>query len=66
MSKQVTLTIDGQTVSVPEGTLIVDAAKKIGIDIIKQEKKWFEKHPLLEERIKSLEEDLDDLYKKVK
>ena len=23
--------------------------KKIGIDIIKQEKKWFEKHPLLEE-----------------
>ena len=22
--------------------------KKIGIDIIKQEKKWFEKHPLLE------------------
>ena len=33
MSKQVTLTIDGQTVSVPEGTLIVDAAKKIGIDI---------------------------------
>ena len=39
--------------------------KKIGIDIIKQEKKWFEKHPLLEEPIKSLEEDLDDLYKKV-
>ena len=33
MSKQVTLTIDGKTVSVPEGTLIVDAAKKIGIDI---------------------------------
>ena len=39
--------------------------KKIGIDIIKQEKKWFEKHPLLKERIKALEEDLDDLYKKV-
>ena len=39
--------------------------KKIGIDIIKQEKKWFVKHPLLEERIKALEEDLDDLYKKV-
>ena len=39
--------------------------KKIGIDIIKQEKTWFEKHPLLEERIKALEEDLDDLYKKV-
>ena len=33
MSKQVSLTIDGQTVTVPEGTLIVDAAKKIGIDI---------------------------------
>ncbi len=33
MTKQVTLTIDGQTVSVPEGTLIVNAAKKIGIDI---------------------------------
>tara|TARA_B100000927_G_scaffold251938_1_gene216960 strand:- start:21 stop:248 length:228 start_codon:yes stop_codon:yes gene_type:complete len=39
--------------------------EKIGIDIIKQEKKWFEKHPLLEDRIKALEEDLDDLYKKV-
>ena len=39
--------------------------KKIGLDLIKQEKKWFEKHPLLEERIKALEEDLDDLYKKV-
>jgi NADH-quinone oxidoreductase subunit G len=33
MTKQVTLTIDGQQVSVPEGTLIVDAAKVIGIDI---------------------------------
>ena len=39
--------------------------KKIGLDLIKQEKKWFEKHPLLEERIIALEEDLDDLYKKV-
>ena len=38
---------------------------KIGLDLIKQEKKWFEKHPLLEERIKALEEDLDELYKKV-
>ncbi len=38
---------------------------KIGLDIIKQEEKWFEKHPLLAERIKALEEDLDDLYKKV-
>jgi len=30
---QVTLTIDGRQVSVPKGTLIVDAAKQIGIDI---------------------------------
>jgi len=33
MAELVTLTIDNQTVSVPAGTLIVDAAKKIGIDI---------------------------------
>ncbi len=33
MTKQVTLTIDGIQVSVPAGTLIVDAAKKAGIDI---------------------------------
>ncbi len=33
MSKQVTLTIDGTQVAVPAGTLIVDAAKKVGIDI---------------------------------
>ncbi|RME88747.1 MAG: NADH dehydrogenase (quinone) subunit G [Anaerolineae bacterium] len=33
MSKTVTLTIDGKQVTVPEGTLIVDAAKKIGVDI---------------------------------
>ncbi|MBN2146470.1 MAG: NADH-quinone oxidoreductase subunit NuoG [Anaerolineales bacterium] len=33
MSKQVTLTIDGKQVTVPAGTLIVDAAKKVGIDI---------------------------------
>ena len=33
MSKSITLTIDGKEVTVPEGTLIVDAAKKIGIDI---------------------------------
>jgi len=33
MGKLVTLTIDGKQVAVPEGTLIVDAAKKIGIDI---------------------------------
>tara|TARA_B100000941_G_scaffold120364_1_gene84516 strand:- start:2339 stop:2665 length:327 start_codon:yes stop_codon:yes gene_type:complete len=29
--------------------------EKIGIDIIKQEKKWFEKHPLLLKRIEKLE-----------
>jgi len=33
MTKQVTLTIDGVEVTVPDGTLIVDAAKKVGIDI---------------------------------
>src|ERR1700736_674390 len=30
---QVTLTINGQSVTVPKGTLILDAAKKIAIDI---------------------------------
>ena len=33
MTKQVTLTIDGKTATVPAGTLVVNAAKKIGIDI---------------------------------
>jgi NADH-quinone oxidoreductase subunit G len=33
MAKLVTLTIDEQKITVPEGTLVVDAAKKIGIDI---------------------------------
>ena len=33
MTKQVTLTIDGVQVTVPAGTVIVDAAKKVGIDI---------------------------------
>lgn len=33
MPKDFTLTIDGQSVTAPEGTLIVDAAKLIGIDI---------------------------------
>ncbi len=33
MAKMVSLTIDGRSVSVPEGTLIVNAAKQIGIDI---------------------------------
>ncbi|HEY3424063.1 MAG TPA: NADH-dependent [FeFe] hydrogenase, group A6 [Negativicutes bacterium] len=32
-NKNVTLTIDGISVTVPEGTLILDAAKKIGINI---------------------------------
>ena len=33
MTKQVTLTIDGVQVTVPAGTLVVDAAKQAGIDI---------------------------------
>ena len=33
MPKDVTVTIDGQQVTVPEGTLVVNAAKKLGIDI---------------------------------
>jgi NADH-quinone oxidoreductase subunit G len=33
MAKQVSLTINGKTVSVPEGTLIVNAAKMVGITI---------------------------------
>ncbi|HUM71085.1 MAG TPA: 2Fe-2S iron-sulfur cluster-binding protein, partial [Chloroflexota bacterium] len=33
MSDLVTLTIDGTAVTVPKGTLVVDAAKKIGNDI---------------------------------
>ena len=33
MAKLVTLTIDGTQVTVPDGTLIVNAAKKVGIDI---------------------------------
>jgi len=33
MAKMVSLTIDGRQVSVPQGTLIVNAAKSIGIDI---------------------------------
>lgn len=33
MGKMITLTIDGQTVTAPEGTLVVDAAKQIGVDI---------------------------------
>ncbi len=33
MANLVTLTIDGKSVTVPAGTLVVDAAKKIGVDI---------------------------------
>lgn len=33
MGNLLTLTIDGQTVSAPAGTLVVEAAKKLGIDI---------------------------------
>lgn len=33
MSNLVTLTVDGVEVSVPQGTLVVDAAKKVNIDI---------------------------------
>ena len=33
MTKLVTLTIDDQEISVPEGTLVVDAAKMTGVDI---------------------------------
>ncbi len=33
MPKDVTVTIDGQQVTVPEGTLVVNAAKRLGIDI---------------------------------
>ena len=33
MAKMVTLTIDNQPVTVPQGTVVVDAAKKIGNDI---------------------------------
>ncbi|MBI5841487.1 MAG: NADH-quinone oxidoreductase subunit NuoG [Chloroflexi bacterium] len=33
MSKQVTLTIDGKQITVPDGTLVADAAKLAGIDI---------------------------------
>ncbi len=33
MTKQVTLTINGKQATVPEGTLVVDAAKAVGIDI---------------------------------
>jgi len=33
MPDQVTLTIDGQQVSVPPGTLVIEAAKRIGIEV---------------------------------
>ncbi len=33
MAKMVTLTIDGRPVEVPDGTMVVDAAKKAGVDV---------------------------------
>lgn len=33
MAKMISLMIDDQAVTVPEGTLVVDAAKKVGVDI---------------------------------
>jgi NADH-quinone oxidoreductase subunit G len=33
MDKQVTLTIDGKLISVPEGTYVADAARRADIDI---------------------------------
>ena len=33
MGQLINLEIDGKEVQVPEGTLVVDAAKKIGVDI---------------------------------
>ena len=33
MSDMITLTIDGQTVTAPAGSTILDAAKQVGIDI---------------------------------
>ena len=35
--------------------------EKIGLDIIKQEQKWFVKHPLLLERIEKLEKEVFNL-----
>ncbi|MEM5773576.1 MAG: 2Fe-2S iron-sulfur cluster-binding protein, partial [Anaerolineaceae bacterium] len=33
MAQEVTLTIDGKTVTVPKGTLVVNAARLIDVDI---------------------------------
>ena len=33
MTKQVTVTMDGRQITVPDGMLVVDAAKMVGIDI---------------------------------
>ena len=38
--------------------------EKIGLDMIKQEQKWFVKHPLLLERIEKLEKDVKNLKNK--
>ena len=37
---------------------------KIGLDIIKQEEKWFEKHPLHLKRIEALESKITELESK--
>ena len=37
---------------------------KIGLDIIKQEEKWFKKHPLLLKRIETLESKITELESK--
>ena len=37
---------------------------KIGLDIIKREEKWFEKHPLLLKRIETLESKITELESK--
>lgn len=34
---------------------------KIGLDIIKQEQRWFEKYPLLKKRIETLESKVEEL-----
>ena len=34
---------------------------KIGLDIIKQEQRWFEKYPLLKKRIETLESKVKEL-----
>jgi len=40
-------------------------ANRYDIEVAKKEAKWRQDYPLLSQRIDSIEEDLDDLYKKV-